>query len=475
MTGRDVWLERLRPWGQEHLVRFWDRLDAVSREALAAQLVAIDFEMLSSCWTKAAGNEDFELLSAQAQPPTAISWDANHPDLRVREARGIGEVALASGEVGVVIVAGGQGTRLGFDRPKGLFPIGPASGRTLFQVLLDQVRARQRRYGRTIPVAVMTSPATDEETREYFRNPGALGLDAESLLIFCQGTMPAVDASTGKVLLETPSSLALSPDGHGGMLEAMRRGGIFERLREFGVRDLFYCQIDNPLADVAAPESIGLHRSADSELTTLVVRKLEPLERVGNVVAIGGRLRIIEYSDLPRSIAELRDELGRPRLWAGNTAMHVMNLGFLESAAQDAASLPFHRALKKVPYIDVDSGDLRVPAEPNAIKFERFIFDLMPQAERPQVIEIQASDQFAPVKNATGSVADTPETSQAAMIAKAHRWLQAAGIEVASEIVLEISPELALDAGELAKVREHLARIERSQFLNRATLGAGRP
>ena len=218
-----------------------------------------------------------------------------------RRPKPAGAEALAAGKVAALLVAGGQGTRLGFDHPKGLYRIGPVSQASLFQILMEKMLAAGRRYGVSIPLYLMTSPATHAETLEYLAANGRFGLPEQDLHVFCQGTMPAVDAESGRLLLESPGSLALSPDGHGGMLAALARSGGLDDLAARGIEQLFYFQVDNPLAPVCDAAFLGYHLLAGSELSTLVVAKEFPTERVGNVASVDGRLRIIEYSDLPRS------------------------------------------------------------------------------------------------------------------------------------------------------------------------------
>jgi UDP-N-acetylglucosamine/UDP-N-acetylgalactosamine diphosphorylase len=268
--------------------------------------------------------------------------------------------------------------------------------------------------------------------------------------VFCQGTMPAVDAVTGRVLLAAPDRLFASPDGHGGMLAALDRSGGLRDIRNRGIEELFYFQVDNPLAQVCDPEFIGYHLLACSELSTQVIAKQLPAEKVGNVVTVDGRMRIIEYSDLPASAGERRNAQGGLELWAGNTAIHVLDVAFLERVRNDEHRLPFHRAHKAVPYVD-ENGRLVEPSQPNAIKFERFIFDLLPAAEHAIVVEVEPGKAFAPVKNAPGAKIDSPELVQAAMTSLAREWLTEAGAEVASDAVVEISPLFALDATELKR------------------------
>ena len=366
------------------------------------------------------------------------------------DAAAAGQEVLAAGRVGVILVAGGQGTRLGFDHPKGMYPIGPVSKRSLFQIHFEKVTALARRHGVRIPVYLMTSPATHGETIEFLNQHERFGLPADDVQVFCQGTMPAVDAATGKVLLEVPGRIFTGPDGHGGMLAALERSGALADMERRGLTQIFYFQVDNPLVDVASAEFLGYHRLSGSEMTTQVIAKRDPLEKVGNVVQIDGRLRIIEYIDLPNALAQRRTAAGDLEICAGSIGVHAFDTAFLRRMADRDDALPFHYALKKVNYVDAQ-GRLLKPAAPNAVKFERFIFDLLPNANRAIVVEVDPAEAFAPLKNAPGAVTDSPEWVQAQLSAQYGRWLRAAGAQVVPDAVVEISPLFALDAAELAK------------------------
>ena len=245
----------LAPHRQEHLLAFWDELDSPRRERLASQIAALDMPLLARLFGQAKKKDDSsdaKSLAERAEPCDALRLDGGGAGFSREEAIARGEESLRAGEVGLMLVAGGQGTRLGFPHPKGMFPIGPISGRTLFQMLFDQMRAAERRYGVVLPLYIMTSPATDEETRAYLASQSYFGASASQVTVFCQGVMPAVDASSGRLLLAEKDELFLAPDGHGGMLAAFEKSGALADAQSRGVQRLFYAQIDNPLVE---PES----------------------------------------------------------------------------------------------------------------------------------------------------------------------------------------------------------------------------
>ena len=415
---------------------------------LANQLEKIDLNLISELAVGEQKSTNWSELAAKAKPPTAFRADAATNSIPKSKAIEAGEALLRAGKTAMILVAGGQGTRLGFDKPKGMFEIGPLSNRTLFEIIIDHLKAIGAKYDTTIPLYVMTSPATHAETVQYFAEHEDFGLAAGQLAIFCQGTMPAVDMETGKLLRASENSLALSPNGHGGMLDALIESGCFAAAKESGVEHFFYGQIDNPLVQVCDPELLGYHLLSNSELTTQVVQKADALERVGNVVEINGQVQIIEYSDLPEEFALKTNDDESLYLWAGNIAVHVFATSFLEKAAASSSALPFHLAKKKVPFID-SNGSLIEPSEPNALKFEKFIFDLLPLAENAIAVEVKKSAGFAPVKNANGAASDTPELAMKA-ISDLHRgWLEENGVNVGGDVNVEIHPSFAVSSKDL--------------------------
>lgn len=444
-------MDQLHRHKQQHLLHFWNELSAAEKLALTQQIASIDFALVDRLYCGTA-KDDWAALARRAEPPEAFRL---HGDNRfsIEEAQKVGEAALRRGEVGAILVAGGQGTRMGFDKPKGMYPIGPVSHATLFQILFEKLRAVRNRYEVSVPLYLMTSDATHAATEEYLTEVRHFGLPADEVKLFCQGVMPAVDAATGRVLLSGKAEIALSPDGHGGMLAALDRSGNLADIHRRGIKYLFYFQVDNPLVEMCDPVFLGYHILARSEMSTLAVAKTEPLERVGNIVQIDGRTRIIEYSDLPDDAASQRNPDGSLRLWAGNTAIHFFDAAFLDRCRGSEEALPFHVARKKVAFIDDDARRIE-PAEPNAIKFERFIFDLLPAAERAIVVETDTARTFAPVKNAPGESRDSPDTCRTAMIALYRQWLEAAGAKVAPGTPVEISPLFALDQEDVkAKIK----------------------
>ncbi len=457
--------ERLAKYGQQGLLQHWDRLDEASQLRLAAQLEEIDLEQIQQLWEHADdAGADWGALAARGQSPPGVRLGESSPMFSESHARTVGERALREGSLAAILVAGGQGTRLGLPHPKGMYPIGPVSNRTLFEIFADQINATTAKYSTRLPLYLMTSPATHAETVQYFSENNNLGLPQSEVEIFCQGTMPAVDAESGQLLLAEDGELFQSPDGHGGTLAALDRSGCLDRMVEQGIQYLFYFQVDNPLVRIADPAFIGYHILSQSEMTTQVIAKQDPLERVGNVVSVDDKLQIIEYSDLPDEAARRTRSDGSLALWAGSIAVHAFDVAFLLRVRDRQGALPFHLAKKKVPHVTAD-GTPVTPSEPNAIKFERFIFDLLPLAQNAIVVEVAESEGFAPLKNATGAPKDTPESTRQAIVAQHRRWLRTAGASVADDVNVEINPMFALDVADLKdKIEPGMELTEEKYF-----------
>jgi UDP-N-acetylglucosamine/UDP-N-acetylgalactosamine diphosphorylase len=457
---------RLAPIRQEHLLAFWDQLDDEGRDRLARQIDCLDPALFQDLKAehlqeqKSAGNESskWSALAARAASPPAMRLDGSGVPFTPDQARAKGAEVLRAGQVGMILVAGGLGTRLGFDQPKGMFRLGPLSGRPLFQILLEQLQAVARRYDVHIPLYVMTSPATDEVTRQFLDEHRWFGVPLDDARVFCQSTMWAVDDRFEKILMQSPDSLFLGPDGHGGMLAALAKSGSLADAQRRGIKYFFYGQIDNPLLQVCDELFLGSHVLAGSQMTTQVVKKRDPLERVGNVVAIDGidgnnKVQVIEYSDLPPEYARKTNPDGSLKLWAGNLAVHAFDVDFVAGAASQKNALPFHKAKKKVPCLD-STGKTVEPDRPNAIRFERFIFDLLPLARQALVVEADPAEAFAPVKNSDDESTDNPRTAKAAMMDLHRRWLRAAGAKIADDMPVEINP---LWASTIDEIRHRLS------------------
>jgi UDP-N-acetylglucosamine/UDP-N-acetylgalactosamine diphosphorylase len=336
---------------------------------------------------------------------------------------------------------------LGSNGPKGTLPIAPISGKSVFQLHAEKIRAIQQKYDTCIPWYIMTSETNDRMTQEFFHSHRFFGLDSRQVCFFTQGMLPAVDLH-GKLLMNSKSNIVMSPNGHGGTIIALREKGVLKDMEARGVKNIFYHQVDNVLIKIADPVFIGYHLKNEAEMSLKIVKKCHPEEKVGVVVHSNGHLRVIEYSELSREDMYARNGNGTLKYDAGNIAVHMIRVDFLEKIYQHGDALPFHSALKKVPCLD-EKGDTISPEKNNAIKFESFIFDVLKHVEKGVIMEALREDEFSPIKNMEGE--NSPATARQDMINLFGRWLRNAGISVPTDSqgnvigLIEINPCFALD------------------------------
>lgn len=432
--------------GQEHVLRFAEKLDESARSKLARQLQALDLKLIDQLAGEYVRNKPSLTLPGNIQPVKAYPrTPAADQQKFYSEAAARGRRLLAEGKVAAFLVAGGQGTRLGYDGPKGEYPVTPVKSKPLFQVFAEQLQAHSRDSGRSIPWYIMTSDANDAATRAFFRKNAYFGYPPADVFFFQQGMMPAFSMD-GKLLLGERDSLALSPDGHGGSLRALHRSGALDDMEKRGIEHLSYFQVDNPLVHVIDPIFLGLHDLTGSEMSSKTVPKAEPLEKVGNFVLADSVVQVIEYSDLPESLARKTNADGSLVFDAGSIAIHALRVNFIKRLNSGGSlKLPWHRAEKKVPYVN-EAGESIKPEKPNAVKLEQFVFDAIPLAKNAIVYTTDRAEEFSPVKNAEG--VDSPATCRRDLIRRAARWLKGAGIDVPTragepDATLEIDPLFA--------------------------------
>ncbi|MGH0029733.1 MAG: UTP--glucose-1-phosphate uridylyltransferase [Myxococcota bacterium] len=425
---------RFEAHGQGHVFRFWDRLDAAGRDRLARQAAGIDLPAVLRGYAR---TQEAEAAAAgKLEPVEVVASPAHGGDAAAhRDARERGEAMLREGRVGVMVVAGGQATRLGYPGPKGAFPLGPVSDRSLFAIHAQKIRRLRERAGQPIPWYVMTSEATDEPTRTFFAEHDHFGLPEEDIFFLVQRMVPSFDFE-GRLMLERPDRIFENPDGHGGSLTALASSGALDDMERRGIDTLFYFQVDNGLVRIADPAFLGFHAAQGAEMSCKVVRKEDPGEKVGVVARVDGRVGVVEYTEIDDAHRNARDASGELVYWTGSIAVHVFDVPFIRRVAAEAETqLPFHASAKAIPCVD-DEGETRKPDAPNGHKLERFVFDALAAAKRVMVMETPREDEYSPVKNAEGS--DSPATARRDLSACYRRWLEAAGVAAPAGAVLEI-------------------------------------
>ena len=326
--------------------------------------------------------------------PQCFSESNLNADGISREAiNALGEKSFRNGEVAMLTVAGGLGTRLGFNGPKGLVPVTPIKHKTLFQVFAEKLIALQKKYGKPLHWLIMTSEDTDEQTRKAFAENA--WYDKDYVHFFKQGTLPAF-TTAGLCVLDKNGAIRYYPDGHGGVFKALQSSGYIKYLRAKGIKYISYFQVDNPLVNLGDCLFLGAHLYHQSEFSTKVIAKRNPEERVGVFVAENKHLRLVEYSELPKNLAEEKTEEGTLKYRYGNTAIHLLNLDFVERCVTHR--LPIHIAHKKAKHWV--NGNF---VENECLKLEQFIFDALVYANKSLLFEVKREQEFSPVKNANGN------------------------------------------------------------------------
>ncbi len=426
---------------QAHVLAFWDKITPPQQKKLLDQIATLDFTAIGRMQQMLAEKSNAPAPAADFTPAPVEVLEGNAR----KEAFTAGEELIRAGKVGILVVAGGQGSRLGFEGPKGCYPIGPVTNKTLFYFHTRKIAALARQYRVSIPFYIMTSDTNDAATRHHFAENNYFGMNPDDVFFFIQGMWPAL-TDDGKIILDAPDHIFMSPDGHGGTLSALDASGALADMKRRGIDYIFFFQVDNPLINIAAPAFIGLHHKKGAEVSVKVCKKRDANEGVGNVVLRSGRYAMVEYTELTPEQKNQRKPDGTLYFSHGSVAIHIFNRAFLEKEA--AGNLPLHIAHKKIPYCTPD-GRIVKPDTNNGYKFEKFIFDVLPDASIVMNQEFERNEEFSPVKNAEGD--DSPATTKRDMQLKWARWFAAAGIEIplrdgAPAIPLEIDPCYAWNA-----------------------------
>jgi len=433
MNGYDDLIEKIYRYNQEHVFEYWDILIDSEKKSLLDELATIDFDLIEQIYkSKEPIPKNFK-----PAPYIKLPRDGQSESFKIAEEAGIKHIK--EGKVAAFLVAGGQGSRLGFDGPKGKFPVGPVSQKTLFHFHAEKIRASEIKYGVKIPFLIMTSRDNHEETVEFFREKHFFGLNPQLVHIFPQNMIPSLDLN-GKLILSDKNTIFMNPDGHGGSLSALRTSGALQLMESIGIKTISYFQVDNPLVKIIDPLFIGFHVMEKSDVSSKALMKAYHEEKTGVFVQFDdGKLGIVEYSDMPEDKIFAKDENGGILYSAANPAIHLFNIDFIDSLTKNGSiNLPYHVARKKI-----QAFKNGTQCEIEGLKFEKFVFDALPLANKTVILETMREEEFAPVKNASG--ADSAHTAQSMMNALYRKWLIERGIKIPDKVkVLQISPLFAL-------------------------------
>ncbi|KAG6788778.1 UDP-N-acetylglucosamine diphosphorylase 1-like [Populus alba x Populus x berolinensis] len=449
-------LERLKDYGQEDAFALWDELSTEERELLFKDIESLDLPRLDRIIRCSLRSQGLPVVAIEPVPENTVSTVEERTIEERERWWKMGLKAISDGKLAVLLLSGGQGTRLGSSDPKGCFNIGLPSGKSLFQLQAERILCVQRLAAQassegsgssvSIHWYIMTSPFTDEATKYFFENHKYFGLEANQVTFFQQGTIPCV-SKDGRFIMETPFKVAKAPDGNGGVYSALKYSKLLEDMASRGIKYVDCYGVDNALVRVADPAFLGYFIDKGVAAAAKVVRKAYPQEKVGVFVrrGKGGPLTVVEYSELDQSLASaINQQTGRLRFCWSNVCLHMFTLDFLNQVANglEKDSI-YHLAEKKIP--SIHGGTM-------GLKLEQFIFDAFPYAPSTALFEVPREEEFAPVKNANGSNFDTPESARLLVLRLHTRWVVAAGGFVTHSVPLyatgvEVSP-LCSYAGE---------------------------
>ena len=443
------------------------------KKSLLEQLDGIKVEELSKCFESAMAEsstssgtgtekEAGDVITPFSKPVGRLSSDESLS----KEAYKLGLEAIGRGEVAALVLAGGQGTRLGFSGPKGMYDIGLPSGKSLFQLiserllrlrtLAEEAKPKDDDNGKkeaSLPFYIITSPLNHEETTKFLEEKVYFGLPRDDVKCFQQGMLPCL-TNAGKIIMETACKVAMAPDGNGGIYPSLQNSGMLEDMAKRGIKHIHVFSIDNSLTRPADPVFLGYCISKDADCGNKVVWKSDAHEKVGVIAEKSGKPCVVEYSEITKEMAEKTDDNRRLVFGAGNICNHYYTLDFLQSTVLPSLGDMYHVARKKIPYYDEEKKETVKPESNNGIKLESFIFDVFPLSERMAVLDVERADEFAPVKNAPGSSSDSPDTARAYISEQAKRWVKASGgeLEGDTDAICEIAP-LTSYAGEGLETR----------------------
>lgn len=458
-------LEILKEHKQDHVLKFWNKLSKEEQELLRKQINVIDFDLMDRLISKYL-NDEFSGTQANELKPAEII-DLEQRKKLDKEMFALGEKVLYEGKVAAFLVAGGQGSRLGFEHPKGMYPITPIKKKSLFQVFAEKLSALSRRYHQTIPWYIMASESNIEETRDYFKTNDYFGFPSADIQMFTQDMIPAIDRQ-GKFILEKTCQIFKNPNGHGGSIKALYDSGALNDMMNRGIEYIFYFQVDNVLTAICDPYFLGYHISQQAEMSSKVVRKAYAEEKMGIICQIADKTGVVEYSDLSDEDMKATNADGSLKYWAGSIATHIFNVDFILRENKDGFRLPYHIAEKKIPYTD-EQGHTVSPKKNNGIKFETFVFDALPDAKKTCTLEVKREQEFSALKNKTGP--DSPDTVEKDLLRFYSRMLLDSDVEIKTNEdglpahKLEISPLFALDTRDIVLKKKEIPIVNTDIYL----------
>ena len=396
-------LELLKKYGQEHILNNYENLSDENKEILLNQILNINLGQIKDLYESTKTEVNF--ANDKIEPIDYVDKAALTAE-ELKKYNDLGENAIKSGKYAVVTMAGGQGTRLGHDGPKGTFKLGLNPDKSIFEILTDSLKENNEKYKIVIPWYIMTSRENNDQTENFFKENNYFGYEPSAITFFKQGELPMC-SEDGNILIDETGLIKEAADGHGGIFESMRRNGIIHDMQTRGVEWAFIGPVDNVLVKMVDPTLLGLALDKKVLAAGKSVVKAGPKEKVGVFCKRNGKPGVVEYTEITPDLSEAVNEKGELVFGESHINCNLFNVKVIEEVSEK--KLPYHSAHKKAKYID-ENGNIVIPEKPNAYKFESFIFDAFDMLEDMAILRVKREEEFAPVKNAEGN--DSPETAR---------------------------------------------------------------
>lgn len=396
--------EIVSKYHQEHLLKFYDKLEDVKdvkKEELLNQILETDFELLNKLYE----NINVEKTSEDKITPIPYVDKAKLTEEELEQYRKKGEEAIKNNKYAIVTMAGGQGTRLGHNGPKGTFMLDLEPKKSLFEIFVDKLKEIKQKYNVIIPWYLMTSKENNNETIEFFEKNNYFDYPKDAIKFFIQGEIPMIDKN-GKILLTEDGMIKQAANGHGGIFEAMFNNNIVDDIKKRGAEWIFIGPVDNPIVQMVDEVMIGYAVDKNVLAVGKSIVKANPAEKVGVFCKRNNKPSVVEYTEISKEMCEETDENGELVFGESHINCNLFNIKAIEKIGVE--KLPYHTAVKKATYMD-ENGEIIRPEEPNCYKFETFIFDSFEKLDNMEILRGKREEEFAPVKNKEG--VDSPETA----------------------------------------------------------------
>ena len=394
----------LKMYNQEHIINLLNKLDEQKKWNLIDQISKIDFHQIMELYDNT--KKEVEIKENKIEAIKYLDKE-KLTDEQKAEFEKLGEDAIKRGEYAVVTMAGGQGTRLGHNGPKGTFRLDVyGKGKYLFEILSENLKEANNKYGVTIPWYIMTSKDNNDETLNFLEKNNYFGYPKSEVILFKQGELPLIDEN-GKLLINKDMKIKEASDGNGGVFSSLRTTGMLSDMKERNIKWVFIGGVDNVILKMADVILLGMAIKKGVQIASKSVVKANPHEKVGVFCKMNGHPKVIEYSELPEKMAEEVDDEGELKYGESHIMCNLFSIDAIEKVSKEV--LMYHSAFKKNSYIDENGREI-IPEEPNSYKFESFIFDSFEFFDDIAILRGKREDDFAPVKNKEG--VDSPKTAK---------------------------------------------------------------